>query len=78
MTETVLEAALRQLLFIRQDAEMALSGEWDKDDDGFEAQIELIDEVLDSARSLELPEIDVEALEEEVQLFVAEFRSQNE
>jgi len=31
---------------IKKDATMALSGDWDRSDGGFEAQIELIDEAL--------------------------------
>ena len=38
-----LTSALRTL---REDAEMALNGEWDRTDGGFEAQISLINSVL--------------------------------
>ena len=31
---------------IEEDAEMALNKSWDKDDDGFEAQIELINQTF--------------------------------
>lgn len=34
------------LKHIRKDAEMALSGEWDRSDDGFESQIWLIDQTI--------------------------------
>jgi hypothetical protein len=32
---------------LKEDAEMALSGDWDRGDYGFEAQIILIDRTLD-------------------------------
>ena len=37
----------KNLLTLREDANMALSDSWDRNDSGFEAQIELIDETLE-------------------------------
>lgn len=34
------------LICIQEDANMALNNSWDRSDDGFEAQIQLIDSVL--------------------------------
>jgi hypothetical protein len=34
------------LITLKTDAEMALDGEWDKSDEGFEAQIHLINKAL--------------------------------
>ena len=42
----VVKPLVHTILTLREDAEMALSGEWNKSDEGFEAQISLIDEVL--------------------------------
>jgi len=44
--EKVVEPLISTLNTLRKDAEMALKGEWDKTDSGFEAQITLIDMVL--------------------------------
>jgi hypothetical protein len=44
--DKVLEPLVSTLNTLREDAEMALNGEWDKTDSGFEAQITLIDMVL--------------------------------
>ena len=44
--EDVVKPLISTLNTLRQDAEMALNGEWDKTDSGFEAQITLIDMVL--------------------------------
>jgi hypothetical protein len=44
--DKVLEPLVSTLNTLRLDAEMALNGEWDKTDSGFEAQITLIDMVL--------------------------------
>ena len=44
--EKVVEPLISTLNTLRNDAEMALSGEWDRTDSGFEAQIILIDDVL--------------------------------
>ena len=42
----VVKPLVHTILTLREDAEMALSGEWNKSDEGFEAQISLIDGVL--------------------------------
>ena len=44
--EDVVKPLISTLNTLRQDAEMALNGEWDKTDSGFEAQITLINMVL--------------------------------
>ena len=44
--DKVVEPLISTLNTLRKDAEMALNGEWDKTDSGFEAQITLIDMVL--------------------------------
>ena len=44
--EKVFEPLVITLKTLREDAELALSGEWDRTDGGFEAQITLIDMVL--------------------------------
>lgn len=44
--EKVFEPLLSTLSTLREDAEMALNGDWDKTDSGFEAQITLIDMVV--------------------------------
>ena len=44
--EDVVKPLISTLNTLRQDAEMALNGEWDRTDSGFEAQIILIDDVL--------------------------------
>lgn len=44
--EEVFEPLIGTLKTIREDAEMALDGRWDKTDSGFNAQIILIDMVL--------------------------------
>jgi len=41
---TDLDKAKKLLKTLRQDAKLALSGSWDKSDEGFEAQIHLIDQ----------------------------------
>jgi len=46
LTEEVKELK-KTLRILREDAEMALNGEWDRSDDGFKDQIVLIDSVLD-------------------------------
>ena len=50
LDESVFEDVVKPLIStvntLRQDAEMALNGEWDKTDSGFEAQITLINMVL--------------------------------
>lgn len=38
------------LLTLKEDAEMALDGRWDKTDKGFEAQLHLIDEALEELK----------------------------
>lgn len=38
--------AISLLKTLKEDAELALSGDWDKSDSGFEAQITLIDRLL--------------------------------
>jgi len=44
--DKVVEPLISALNTLREDAEMALNGEWDRTDGGFEAQIILIDNVL--------------------------------
>jgi hypothetical protein len=44
--ESVFEPLISTLNTLKEDAEMALNGDWDKTDSGFEAQITLIDMVL--------------------------------
>ena len=44
--EEVFTPLITTLETLREDAEMALDGEWDKTDSGFEAQITLIDMVI--------------------------------
>jgi hypothetical protein len=44
--EKVVEPLISTLNTLREDAEMALNGQWDRTDGGFEAQIILIDSVL--------------------------------
>ena len=44
--EDVVKPLISTLNTLRQDAEMALNGEWDRTDSGFEAQITLINMVL--------------------------------
>lgn len=41
-----IEELQKVLRMLRQDAEMALNGEWEVNQEGFEAQIKVIDEVL--------------------------------
>lgn len=41
-----IEELTKVLRMLRQDAEMALNGEWEVNQEGFEAQIKVIDEVL--------------------------------
>ncbi len=55
MTNELKEEVVRVLTILREDAEMALSGEWDCSTDegketGFTAQIELIDSILDKMK----------------------------
>ncbi len=38
-----LDAALKVIKTLREDAKLALSGDWNKSDDGFESQMLLID-----------------------------------
>lgn len=40
------QAAVKIILTLKQDAEMALNEEWDKSDEGFKAQISIIDKFL--------------------------------
>jgi hypothetical protein len=44
--DKVIEPLISTLNTLREDAEMALNGEWDRTDGGFKAQIILIDDVL--------------------------------
>ena len=44
--EYKLQQAIELLKGLKEDAEMALDGRWDKSDDRFEAQINLIDSFL--------------------------------
>lgn len=44
--EKVFEPLISTLNTLKEDAEMALNGEWDKTDSGFRAQITIIDMVL--------------------------------
>ena len=46
MNDELLEEAIELLQNLRIDAEMALDDRWDRSDDGFEAQISLIDNFL--------------------------------
>lgn len=50
LDESVFEETIRPLTSalrtLREDAEMALNGEWDRTDGGFEAQVILINSVL--------------------------------
>lgn len=48
-----LKEAVRILKMIKKDAELALSGKWDRSDDGFEAQEILIDKFLKSLEKKE-------------------------
>jgi hypothetical protein len=55
MTNELKEEVVRVLTILREDAEMALNGEWDCGTDegketGFSAQIELIDNILDKMK----------------------------
>jgi hypothetical protein len=43
-----LKEAVALLKTLREDAKLALSGDWDKSEEGFRAQIESIDKFLDS------------------------------
>jgi hypothetical protein len=45
--ETPIDEMVSVLKTLKEDAEMALSGDWDRGDHGFEAQIILIDRTLD-------------------------------
>lgn len=42
----IMNEILSVLETLKEDAEMALEGTWDKSDDGFEAQITLIDKII--------------------------------
>jgi hypothetical protein len=44
--EEVFTPLITTLKTLREDAEMALGGQWDKTDSGFEAQLTLIDMVI--------------------------------
>ncbi len=44
--EKVFEPLLTTLKTLREDAEMALNDSWNRSDEGFEAQLILIDEVI--------------------------------
>jgi len=44
--EEVFTPLITTLKTLREDAEMALEGQWDKTDSGFEAQLTLIDMVI--------------------------------
>jgi hypothetical protein len=44
--QTKIEELTKALKTLRRDAEMAISGEWDRTDHGFFGQIELINEVI--------------------------------
>jgi hypothetical protein len=44
--EEVFAPLITTLKTLREDAEMALEGQWDKTDSGFEAQLTLIDMVI--------------------------------
>jgi len=46
--EKDLKEAVRILKILQQDAKLAISGFWDKSDDGFRCQIQLIDNFLSS------------------------------
>jgi len=46
MKDLTVEQCVAALKMLRRDAEMALNGEWDKIDEGFIAQIDMIDELL--------------------------------
>lgn len=55
MKDELREEVVKVLTILREDAEMALSGEWDCGTDegkktGFTAQIELIDSILDKMK----------------------------
>ena len=55
MTNELKEEVVKVLTRLREDAEMALSGEWDCSTDegketGFSAQIQLIDNILDKMK----------------------------
>lgn len=55
MKDELKEEVVKLLYMLRQDAEMALSGEWDCNtnegkETGFTAQIELIDNMLDKLK----------------------------
>lgn len=51
------QSAITQLVILRNDAEMALSGQWDRSDDGFQSQIQSIDEVLAKAPQAMVDEV---------------------
>lgn len=44
--EKIFEPLLTTLKTLREDAEMALNDSWNRSDEGFEAQLILIDEVI--------------------------------
>jgi hypothetical protein len=46
MTKETEKHVIEILNILFEDAEMALNGDWDRSDEGFEAQITLIDECL--------------------------------
>ena len=55
MSEELKKEVIKVLTILREDAEMALNGQWDCTTDegietGFNAQIELIDNILDKLK----------------------------
>lgn len=46
-----LKEAIRLLKIVKQDAKLALSGRWNRGDDGFTAQIQLIESFFDKIES---------------------------
>lgn len=52
--EKDLKEAVRILKILKQDAKLAISGFWDKSDDGFRCQIQLIDNFLSSLNNKKL------------------------
>lgn len=61
--EDLLKEACEMLNSLRMDAELALCGDWDKSDEGFETQINMIDEFffkVDYRAEVYEPEIEPE------------------
>lgn len=52
--EKDLKEAVKILRTLKQDAKLAISGFWDKSDDGFRCQIQLIDKFLSSIHNKKL------------------------